>query len=52
MATGAAAGALMGGASAAPVVVAGVQAVGFGAGGIVPGSTAAAIMSAEAIASK
>ena len=50
-ATGAAAGALVGGATAAPVVVAGVQAVGFGAGGIVSGSTAAAIMSAEAIAS-
>lgn len=48
--TGAAAGALIGGATAAPIAVAGVQAVGFGAGGIVSGSTAAAIMSAEAIA--
>jgi hypothetical protein len=45
------AGAVTGAAIAAPVVVAGVQAIGFGTAGITAGSWAAAIMSAEAIAS-
>ena len=49
-ATAATAGAATGGAAAAPAVVAGVQAIGFGASGIVSGSAAAGIMSAEAIA--
>ena len=48
---GAVAGAIAGAAVVAPVVLAGVQAIGFGAAGITAGSWAAAIMSAEAIAS-
>ena len=47
---GAVAGAVAGGMGAAPAAVAGVQAIGFGAGGIASGSTAAAIMSAQASA--
>ena len=50
-ATGAAVGAAVGSAVAVPATVAAVQAVGFTTGGIASGSTAAAIMSAEAIAS-
>ena len=50
LAAGLATGAAAGAANAPALAVAGVQAIGFGAGGIAAGSTAASVMSATAVA--